>query len=58
MGHDMLIWLVIYLLNKQALYLYKGGLCFKVIERKYNMAANENFGLWFNFHKQKIYAKV
>ena len=46
------------LLNKLALYLYKSELCFKVIERKYNMAAHENFGHWFDCHKQKIYAKV
>ena len=52
MEHNMLKWLVIYILNKLALYLYEGELCFKVIERKYNMAANENFGHWFNCHKQ------
>ena len=42
MGHNMLKWLVIYILNKLALYLYEGELCFKVIERIYNMATNEN----------------
>ena len=54
MGHIMLKWLVIYLLNKLALYSYKGDLCFKVIGRKYNRAANENLGLWFDCLKQKI----
>ena len=58
MGHSMLKWLVIYILNKLALYLYEGELCFKVIERIYNMATNENSGLWFDCHKQKMYAKV
>ena len=57
MGHDMLKWLVIYILNKLALYLYEGELCFKVIERIYNMATNENSGLWFDCNKQKMYAK-
>ena len=57
-GHNMLKWLVIQLLNKLALCLYKSEICFKVIERKYNMAAHENFGHWFDCHKQKIYAKV
>ena len=41
MGHNMLKFIVIYLLNKAALFLYKGELFFKVNERKYNMAANE-----------------
>ena len=58
MGHDMLKWLVNYILNKRALYLYEGELCFKVIERIYNMAANENSGLWFDCHRQKMCAKV
>ena len=49
---------MIYVLNNLALCLYKGELCFKVIKRKYNMAANENFGHWFDCHKQKIYATV
>ena len=57
-GHNILKWLVIQLLNKLALCLYKSEICFKVIERKYNMAAHENFGHWFDCHKQKIYAKV
>ena len=57
-GHNILKWLVIQLLNKLALCLYKSGICFKVIERKYNMAAQENFGHWFDCHKQKSYAKV
>ena len=42
MEHNMSKWLVIYLLNKLALCLFKGEFCFKVIERKNNMAANEN----------------
>jgi len=58
MGHSMLKWLVIYILNKLALYLYEGELCSKVIERIYNMATNENSGHWFDCHKQKMYAKV
>ena len=41
-----------------ALCLYKGQLCSKVIERKSNIAANENFGHSFDGHKQKNYAKV
>ena len=45
MGHNMLKWQVIYLLNKLASCLYKGELCFKVIERKYNIAANEKFDI-------------
>ena len=49
---------VLWLRNKLALCLYKSELCFKVIERKYNMAAYENFGHWFDYHKQKNYAKV
>ena len=56
-GHNMLKWLVIQLLNKLALYLYKSELCFKVIERKYNMAAHENLGHWFDCHKQKFMQK-
>ena len=48
MVHNMLKWLVIYILNKLALYLYEGELCFKVIERIYKMAINENSGLWFD----------
>ena len=53
MGHDMLKWLVNYLSNKLALCLYKGEFRFKVSERKYNMAANENFGHLFDYHKNK-----
>ena len=37
-----------------ALCWYKTELCSKVIERKFNMVANENCGHWFNCHKQKI----
>ena len=51
MGDDMLKWLVIDILKKLALYLYEGELCFKVIERIYNMAPNENSGLWFDCQK-------
>ena len=58
MWHNMLKWLVIYLLNKLASCSYKGKLSFKVIERKYDMASNENFELSFDGHKQKNYAKV
>ena len=56
-GHNILKWLVIQLLNKLALCLYKSEICFKVIERKYNMAAHENFGHWFDCHKQKFMQK-
>ena len=42
MRHNMLKWLMIYILNKLTSYLYEGELCFKVIERIYNMATNEN----------------
>ena len=48
---------MIQLLNKLALYLYKSELCFKVIERKYNMAAHENLGHGFDCHKQKFMQK-
>ena len=58
MVHNMLKWLVIFILNKLAFYLYEGELCFKVINRKFKIATNENFGLWFGFHKQKNYGKV
>ena len=57
MGHDMLKWLVNYLSNKLALCLYKGEFRFKVSERKYNMAANENFGHLFDYHKNKKICK-
>ena len=52
--NNMLKWLVIYILNKVALYLYEGELCSKVIERIFNMATNENSGHWFDCHKQKM----
>ena len=58
MGQAMLKWPMIYLLNKLTVCLYKGELCFKVIEIRYNMAANENFWLWFDCHKQKGNTKV
>ena len=58
MGHNMLKWLVTYLFNKLALCFDKGELCFKVIEKKYNMAANENFRHGFDCHKLEIYVKV
>ena len=58
MGHNMLKWLVLYLFNKLALCLYKGELCFKVIERKYDMAAHKNLGHWFDCQHTKMYAKV
>ena len=45
MGHDMLKWLVNYLSNKLALCLYKGEFCFKVIERKCNMANDDNLDI-------------
>ena len=58
MGHNMLKWLVIYLMNKVALCLYKDELFFKVIERNHDMAAYINFGYWFDCHKQNIGPKV
>ena len=38
MWHDMLEWLVIYLLNELALYLCKGGLFFEFIKRNSKIA--------------------
>ena len=58
MGHDMLKWLVNYLSNKLALCLYKGEFRFKVSERKYNMAANENFGHLFEYLEFLYWAKL
>ena len=52
-GHNMLKWLVIQILNKLALCLYKNELCIKIIEKNYNMAAKENFVC----HKHKICQK-
>ena len=56
MGYNMLKLLVIYILNKLAL--YEGESCFKVIERIYNIATNENYRLWFDSHTKKMYEKV
>ena len=53
MGHNMLKWLVIEL----ASCLYKSELCFKVIERKYNNAANENFDIDLIVTNKKIMQK-
>ena len=58
MGPNMLKWLVIYILNELALYLYEGELFFKAIKRNFDMAGNINFGYWFDCHKHKICQKV
>ena len=57
MGYNMLKWPLIYKWNKLTLCLYKAELCFKVIERNYIIAANINFGHWFDCHKFKFVQK-